>query len=216
MALLTLQPAAAAGIDNYTIESNPSNNFGTDTVIKTRTDATFRRIGLLKFDVSSIAGQTVNSATLSLWNDSTATANRDFELNSILSANSAWTEAGSVWNFELASSDRWAGDTGGDGGTDAGCSVSGTDWNAVALGTFSYTANDPAGTEHQCSLTVSQVQDWVDGNNYGFVLRLTTAAQSFDFRSSDHATAGNRPKLVIDYGVAAIQSFSRAPFWGRF
>src|SRR3990172_8574943 len=193
---LTTQPDATAGIDSFTRENDPTSPTPTNISWSTNPAATNRRFNLAKFtDVDTIPdGSTVTAATLSIWN--TSVGSRSFTLNSILAANSGWVE-GLTWNYAAPSTIRWAGDAGSDGGTDAGCSVSGTDWNASALATFS-TAGEAAGTEYPISLDITQVQAWVDGGNYGILQRRTDAANvNFDFRSSDHTTAAERPELNL-------------------
>lgn len=196
---LTLQPDASAGIDTHVRENASSSNFATGTFLRCQGDADNRKFGFMKFDLSSISGKTVTSATLTLWNTASNGVNRNFQVNSILSANSDWTEAGATWD-EPTGSAFWEGDVGSDAGADAGCSVSSTDWNATDLGTFTYTANDGANTAHVITLVNSQIQSMVDGSNYGILLKyVSTDSQNFDFQSSDYATAANRPKLVIEY-----------------
>jgi hypothetical protein len=161
------------------------------------------------FDVSSLSGYTVNSATLSLYfltDPQTWTANY-INFYSILSANDGWLET-CTWNYAdgAGASQRWAGDTGNDGGADAGCSVSGTDYNATPIFTSPDLVTYVADDELACTLVTSQVQDWVDGDNYGIVSFID--AVFVDFYSSDHATTGYRPLLTIDYDAGGDFPFS--------
>lgn len=205
MTTFTVQPDASAGIDGFNNEASPSGTGTTGASLNTQPAAAgARRFAFIKFDVSSIpAGVTVSSATLYLYNATVVAGTRAFAVNSVLAANSGWVE-GLSWDYANPSTVRWAGDTGADGGSDAGGSVSGTDWNATALGTFNYAASDPADTEYAVTLNTSQVEAWINGANYGLVLRRTDAtAALFAFRSSDYTTdITKRPKLVIDYTVA--------------
>lgn len=191
--------------DGRVNEAAPTNNYETGSGLSTIQTAGARAFVLFKFVVSSLSGVTVDSATLSLYNAQEITSTIDHTLNSILSANSGWVEACN-WNLADGSGglDRWAGDSGSDGGTDAGCSVSGTDWNASALGTMQYVANTDVGTKHAITLSVSQVQDWIDSGHYGVILRNTnaTAVTGPQWASSDHETTGYRPKLVVEYTEA--------------
>lgn len=200
---LTLQPGAADGLDTHTSEGNPTSNFGTNTAMQTNSLAGSRLRFLLKFDLSSLVGATVSSSVLSLWNTTLTANTRVIELYSILAANSGWTEGGATWNYALASSIRWAGDTGADGGADAGCTVAGTDHNGTLLGSFSYVGNDPIGTRYDVTLSASQVQAWVNGANYGMVSHRTSS-NTISFATSDNATAANRPQLVTDYTLPAV------------
>lgn len=199
MPTFTSQPDGTAGIDSSNQENLADTANSAAAAMSALMTAGSRRNSLLKFDVSSLAGFTVNSATLYLYNVTVISGAQTFTLNSILAANSGWVE-GQTWNYANPSTVRWAGDTGADGGTDAGCSVSGTDYNATALGTLTHTSNDPADTEYAITLNTAQVQAWVDGSNYGLVVRRTSAGGNFQFRTSDYTTdATKRPKLVIDY-----------------
>lgn len=202
MSTITLQPNGPFGVDAYTDQLIPNTNYGTTAATSAGTTNNARRFGLLKFDFRMIpAGSTINSATLYLYNTNTAVADRHFAIHAMLAANSAWTEAGATWNYAVNGVTRWAGDAAGDGGADAGCSVSGTDWNAVAMGTFTYTGGNPAGTEHACSLNTAQVATML-ANNYGMVLRMTDAnTAAMTFASSDYFGTNPAlcPKLVIDF-----------------
>lgn len=208
MTTFTSQPDGTAGIDSSNQENLADTANNTAVAMSTIVTAGSRRQSLLKFDVSSLAGFTVISATLYIYNLTVLSGNQTFTLNSILVANSGWVE-GETWNYANPSTVRWAGDTGADGGTDAGCSVSGTDYNATALGTLTHTSNDPADTEYAITLNVAQVQAWVNGSNYGLVVRRTSAGSNMQWRTSDYATdITKRPKLVIEYasivGTAAV------------
>lgn len=201
MATYTSQPDATAGIDGIASEAAPTSSGATSQSVNTNNASGFRNYFYIKFDLSSIpAGSTVSSAILSLWNSGTNTQNRTLNVFSILSANSGWVE-GLTWNYAVPSTVRWAGDTGADGGSDAGGSVSGTDYNGTAIGSFTYTANNPADTEHQVTLNNAAVEAWINGANYGMVIiRNDTVNSNLGLRTSDYATDGTkRPKLVIEY-----------------
>lgn len=196
---LTLQPDAAAGQDTYTQDNDPNKNNASATTMVLYDQGDLHTYGLLKFGLSSIpSGATVTSAMLSMFLNKNIPVIRSTWVYSILAANSSWTEAGATWNYAVASVTRWAGDTGGDGGADAGCSVAGTDFNALRLGTLTAPANTPVGTEIQAVLEVSQVQSWLAAN-YGMRLQCQTGVGDQIWFSSDHATAAYRPKLVIEY-----------------
>jgi hypothetical protein len=106
---------------------------------------------LLRFDVSSLAGQytQINSITLNLYPDvyddgtvgtNTAWSNT-LEVYEIATANAGWNESNkqgssagtgdSSWLFKSHPSTAWAGGT----GANAGLSVAGTDYNATPLAT---------------------------------------------------------------------------------
>lgn len=196
---LTLQPDGTAGIDTYMSEGGPDTNFGTATAISLRAGAGAQIRGLLKFSPTLPAGCTLVSAILTLTLNATVTVAGTVSIYRILAANSAWTEGAGTWNYQdgAGGGHRWAGDAASNGGTDAGCSVSGTDYSATLMGSFLTVLNDTAGTAYSASLNLTEFAALVAAN-YGLVLS-TTATTSTNFRSSDHATAGDRPKLVIVY-----------------
>ena len=190
---LTLQPNVADGIDTYIISSVPNTNYGTYLAMYIDPGNS----GLLKFNVTPIpAGSTITSAIMSLWSWIPNVSTRSFGLYSILPANSAWTELGATWNYAVATTVPWAGA--------AGCSLSGTDFNAALMGTLTYIANNPAGTEHQAALNTALVQGWLTANQ-GCILRDGGGGGQYWF-SSDCTGVGfpaaYRPKLVVDYTVA--------------
>jgi hypothetical protein len=133
---------------------------------------------------------------MKLYNQSVETSTQDVTLYSLLAANAGMVEL-ATWNHAAALV-RWAGDAAQDGGTDAGCTQSGTDYNATALGTFQNIANTVADTLHEITLNVAQVQAWVDGGNYGIVM-FTDTANTIDFHSDDAATEALRPVIEITY-----------------
>lgn len=192
--VLTLQPDASAGIDCalwFWDGFYSDTNYGTAASYVIY--GTTRPI-LIKFDLSSLAGKTITAATLYLYSAQTTTANSRIYVYRILAANASWTESGATWNHAVKSTVRWAGDVAQDGGSDAGCSVIGTDISATAMCSIS----GPAvvlGTEVSFSLDLTEFSAMVSAN-YG--LRIW-ATWNYVFCLSDHATAGYRPKLVVSY-----------------
>lgn len=162
---------------------------------------------LMYFDLSAIpAGATCNSATLHVYNLNTKNSTRYVTVYSIKTANWPWAEgtkngsqAGAgepCWNARAADGSggvttAWAGS--------AGCATSGTDYDATPIGLFEYTANDAVGTEITASLTTSVVEGWFGESNTNYGIRLISSDAFPAIASSDNATAGYRPKLVIDY-----------------
>jgi hypothetical protein len=206
---------ATTYFDGRVNEVSPNNAYATADSLTCIGNPVARAFALFKFAVSSLSGATVTGADLYLYNSSEITSSIDHVLNSILSGNDGWVEA-CTWNYADGSgaSNRWAGDSGADGSTDAGCSVSGTDWNATSLGAVTYSANTDVGTEHVIELSTSQVQGWIDSVHYGIILRSTNVFVTGNgWASSDHATTGYRPKLVVEYteAVSASASASASP-----
>ena len=134
MTTLTLQPDATDGIDTYVYEASANANFGTGVTLSLIGFAALRQRVLIKFDLSSIpAGATIDSATLTLYGQGSGADNTPLAVHRILAASGSWTEAGATWNFQDGVA-RWAGDAASDGGTDAGCTQSGTDFSATTMG----------------------------------------------------------------------------------
>jgi len=203
---LELQPDDTDGYDGYMRAANPTTRYGTanyttDTpyLIHSETAGDWQvRSMLVKFDLSTLAGATINSAKLYLyesvadeWNQGIGYAYR------ILPANIGWVENSSYNNPTEDTSGYWEGDTGNDGGTDAGCSISGTDFDATPAFTGDNEPNSqkPIGYEFEHTADTTEFTEMVN-NNHGLIVGGTW---SRNYSSSDHATAGYRPKLVVDY-----------------
>lgn len=195
---LAIRPDAAAGIDTRVDEHAPDGPGSTHTRISLWGLTDWRTNGLLKFDFSSLPeGSVILSATLSLWNDLVRGGTATVTAHRILPANSGWTE-GATWNYAIPSSQRWAGDTGGDGGADAGCSVSGADYSATALGASDWASSEPVGTRHDFVLNVAEVEA-MRADNHGLVLFTAATARYADIATSDHPTESVRPMLTLTY-----------------
>ena len=130
----------------------------------------------------------------------------------------AWTEGtgddtasgdGATWN-KYDGVNNW--------GT-AGASNTTSDVEAASIGS----ANEPAGTNSgsgyatptwvDISLTASKVQEWTSGamTNNGMKAQMATELNDmWQYVSSDHATAANRPKLVTVYTTGAAYLVSVA------
>ncbi|MCC6299252.1 MAG: DNRLRE domain-containing protein, partial [Anaerolineales bacterium] len=204
---LTLQPSAAAGVDTYLLSSYSTTNFGTSNEmgVGEANDAT-NRIGrsLIKFDLSSIpANATITSATLSLW------TNTDYSSNDrtirVYRLKAAFNESQATWNARAAGS-NWQ--TAGASGVN--------DRESADIGSALILSNEPLNIEKQITLTPSQIKEMIDGTftNNGFIIVADTELNDgFTYKTSDHATGSQRPKLVIQYTLPPggnIQSDSLA------
>lgn len=187
----TYQPDSSTGQDTEVRSSSGDTSFGTSSQMTTNST---NRNSFVKFPISLGASPTIVSGTLSLWGDGTAPANSTMTLRRILAANSNWS-INSTWNYRVPSTERWAGDAGGDGGADAGGIEVGTDLSNTALGTFNVVLNDPAGTQYNSTLDVAELALMCSTNN-GFAIR-GSVLNTILFRTCNHATAGTRPKLVL-------------------
>jgi hypothetical protein len=193
MKQLSLQPDATAGQDCWIQNCNPDSKYPTSDPVYVGDVVNYNggntcRV-LIKFDLSSIPpAATINSATLSLWLSANYAGN--LRLVRAYRQKRAWTEAGASWN-RYDDTNAWQ-TPGGFGEndceqSDSGCCIMGI---SEVIG------------EKQWMLYPSRVQGWVSGAmaNNGLLLKADTEYNdAHAFRSSDYATIGERPKLVVDY-----------------
>jgi len=147
---------------------------------------------LLKFDLSSIpSNATITSVTLSLW------TNVDYSSNNrtirVYRLKVPFNETQAAWNIRATGS-NWQ---------SAGASGA-NDRESTDIGSVQILANESLNTEKQISLTPAQIQELIDGTftNHGFIIVADTELNDgFTYRTSDHATTSQRPKLVIQYTV---------------
>ena len=176
-------PDPTSGLDTELRQGSATSNFGTDTAVGANASATVGRTGLIKFDLSSIPGDaTIDDATLYVYNATLVGGAATLTWYRILAANSTWTEAAATWN-KTDGSTNWAGDTGGDGGADAGCSVSGTDYSSTAIGSSVWASSEAVDTEHIITLNTTEFAAMVDAN-HGMAMR---------------------PRLVVNYTLAGAE-----------
>lgn len=167
-----------ATADAYIQQLNPTQNIGTvDTLFTCNASSAAGRVdSLIKFNLSSIpSGSKVQSAEL--------------KLKQYFS-----TPSGSVLNLEKTSS-SW---------TESGSS--GVRWNnrpsvSTYIALFS-AYNDPISVKSSDYPTLTNVvQSWINSpsQNYGFYLSDNAAISCTTLCSREHATAANRPRLVVAY-----------------
>ena len=197
--------------DTYLASANPDASRGAQNYITAESAI----ISLLSFDLSSIAASaTCTSATLYLYALATRTTDRSVAFHAISAANAGWLEGGNV-DPETGGAATWdnkadrngAGDTAWAGS--AGLSTETTDYAAVAAGSMTYTANDGVGTEDTASLDTTTVKGWFGGTCPGLKMVMTSVAAWPSSGSSDHATTGYRPKLVVVYESGATTSVAK-------
>jgi len=206
---LVLQPDGTDGVDAVILESTPTTNYGTNVALAFGNNGGAIYRSLIQFNVSSIpATATAVSATLSIWiSAGYGAVTGSPTLHRVLRA---WTEAGATWNT-CDGANNW--------GT-AGCANTTSDREATTLGTQSIPNTAIAGDKFDFVLTAALVQDWWDGGltNNGMLLKgpteTGTSNDLWAVCSSDHTTAAQRPKLVIDYTLPSAQSFFAAPVAG--
>ena len=200
---LVLQPDEAAAQDTFFKAAAPDTAYGTDALLRTKKGG---YISALKFDFSSLpSGVTISNVVFQIINNTVEYYNTTISLHRILAANDGWTES-STWNYKTPSTVRWAGDAAGDGGADAGCSVSGTDWSATLMGSWTQASGDAIGTIYSCTLSNLTEFGLMVTNNYGFCIYRNETHDVF-YRSSNYATASQRPKMTITYGAGVPKHF---------
>lgn len=196
----TIQPASQ---DNFMDSENPATNNSSDATLSlgdASTASSQDTVSTLTFDVAGnvTAGHTVTSATLSLFeyqagksgagNQTTLTVRRILR---------NWVNAQETFN-QYSTGNNWT--TGGARGN--GTDRSSTDSATLAIdSTAAGTFIDITGTQ-----LTSDVQDMLDNSasNFGWGLYSDGSSPgvldySYNFfRSSNYATAGDRPKLVIE------------------
>jgi hypothetical protein len=185
--------------DTYVSSGAVSTNYGTSTSMLIRDT----RHTLVRFDLSSISADATCTSANYFHYLSAAHAN-DIVVNEFLiaSANSGWTEAGATWNHAIEDTLEWA-------GGNNGCGVAGTDYINTSLGTYTSLSTDGAGQEYNHTLTAATVETL-----FGSAINLfsdTTSTTTLVMCTSDHATTGYRPKLVVEYtegGTTYNQSVS--------
>lgn len=192
MTTLTLQPDGTDGVDTSLDSSTPTTNYGSTVWFASGETGGAIARALIKFDLSSIpAGSTIDDATLSLWVQADVSSNT--RTKRVYRVIQAWTEAGANWNT-YDGSNAWA---------TAGCGDTTNDREATDIGSASMGASESIGTEIQFTLTAAKIQEMITGGvftNNGFIIVTDTeSADYYQFDSSDGATAGERPKLVINY-----------------
>jgi len=195
---LTVQPDETNSTDTFTRNTSAGTPQATSVVIGVKPGTSGMMVGLLKFDLSTLVGKTTTSRTLSLWSSLTSSVSDvTAGIYQVLSANSSWTEAAATWDHAVATTTRWAGDTGNDGGPDAGCFISGTDYSTTEMGSVTVAQSEASGTQHDISLDQTEFEDMVDAN-YGFAI-VGITNEAITFHSSSSTTASYRPKLVVNY-----------------
>lgn len=165
--------------------------------------ATFQKLGntLLRFDVSSLAGQTVSDVTLRLFNlnDALQTADVTINVYEVAAANGDWVEGDGLaaivsgtsdWRFKIDNTGDWA-------GGHNGCGVAGTDYTTALVG--SAVSADTTAQWVEFTLSAAVIQNWIDNpsQNYGLVLTSPGALQgeAAFFVSSESGTNG--PELQV-------------------
>lgn len=194
----------SGGADNF--------NYGAAEFFDINRQSSTRR-SLLKFDLSSLAGQfsSIDSVSLQLTPAGSAITG-DFSIYAVSDANAGWIQGNKTgalattgepaWNFiaggptpgdPLTGSTPWAGSI--------GLGTAGTDYDTPALFTGTYTSGST--TPITVTLPTSLIADWINNpsTNGGLFLRFDTEVNTVvaRFRSSEFTTIADRPMLTVDY-----------------
>jgi gliding motility-associated-like protein len=190
----TFEPVA----NSYIQSSNATTNFGNRTTVSINGDFASEMRPLFKFDLSSIdTRSTVISANISL------TTAVDFTPDflstpfptTIYSLTKAWVEGEVTWN-KYTTASTWTG-PGGD------FTVAGGDPVIPSAFADNGVTVVPAGTIVVSPEIKTLIQPWIitPANNFGLIMLGDNNSGPFEvqFHSKTAATAGNRPKLNLQY-----------------
>ena len=196
--------------------SAPATNGGAYsplTVGRFNTNGSDTRRGLIRFDLSSLAGNvvSVSSASLSLSLGGAATSGSfTIKVHPLLAANVGWqagtgqftaasTQTGdSTWNQRNSGQANWAGGS--------GASVAGVDYSSNELASFTWS---PSSTSVDISIPNALIQSWIDtpSTNAGLFLKPigpgTATNVAANFAPSEFSVAEKRPTLSL-HGVTEI------------
>lgn len=196
----TSQPDGTAGMDTYIVSSEPTNNKGAIAELYSGElsggSGVYRT--LIKFDFSSIpASAATESGTLSLWQAS------DFANNArthrFYRQKRDWVESQATWNI-WKTSNNWS--TAGGFHAD--------DCEQTEIASRSMTATETNAEKQWTNFSTTLLNEMINGTftNNGFLLKADTESDDlYQYKPSDFATAGERPKMVIVYSLSAGNFF---------
>jgi hypothetical protein len=180
---LNLQPGTT-GVDTYIRSSNPSGNYGGDTILKIGKIGPGQSVALVQFDLSFIpAGSTILSAQFSLYH---TTGGND--MVSAFGVTKPWTEgtgaagSGATWST-YNGAQSWA-TAGGDYDPALGVTIALPGNNAWAIWDLA-----------------AQTAAWTAGTqpNYGIALVETTGSGDAFVSSDEMSSITLRPKLTVNF-----------------
>jgi len=192
----SVQPDATDGMDTRLISSAATSNFGTNNELNAgeyKSGTNDIRRSLIKFNLSSIpSGATLDSVTLSLW---TITAGSTYANNNrtirVYRTKRNWVESQATWNV-YSTGNSWS--AAGGFHTD--------DCEQTAIGSADLTTSIAANKQVDFTLTPTSVSGLDLG--YGWLIKADTETDDlYAFKSSDHVTSAERPKLSITYTLAS-------------
>ena len=197
----TLFPTADALIDQQgEFFLPPTFHGGTPDVSLGSTGPGTIRRSLIRFDLSSLTGQTISSASLALTRDGGfgTWSNQTVSLFAVSTANAGWTEGAVAWAWANYPATHWAGSN--------GLGTAGTDYTNTVLGTATVNSTDAFGTVVTFDFTpagVAALQSWVDtpASNAGLFLRASgleaASLGNVQFRSRESFGTTVDPALTV-------------------
>lgn len=192
----SVQPDATDGMDTRLISSAATSNFGTNNELNAgeyKSGTNDIRRSLIKFNLSSIpSGATLDSVTLSLW---TIAAGSTYANNNrtirVYRTKRNWVESQATWNV-YSTGNSWS--AAGGFHTD--------DCEQTAIGSADLTTSIAANKQVDFTLTPTSVSGLDLG--YGWLIKADTETDDlYAFKSSDHVTSAEHPKLSITYTLAS-------------
>jgi len=205
---LTLQPGATAGKDTTIVNDQPTLNYGASSLIASGEDNSVASINrtLAQFDLSEVPPDVIVSlATFTVTEDG-IDRNDNERIFRVYRMLQAWTE-GTGDGAATADGATWLTYNGTDNWNTAGAAGEGTDREAADTGNTNVPNNLIEGDPISFALTPSKVEDWLDGtltNNGVLVKADTEEDEKHIMHSSDSATSAKRPKLTLEYTLAAM------------
>ena len=216
--VVTFKQGAAgyAGTEDATlIQDNANSNYGgRNEILLGPMGSGKQRAGVIRFDVTSLAGQyqTIDSMKLRFWVFRTA-ANGTYNLNLLREGNANWVEGSSngapetgaaSWNYRQYNTLQWLGGT---SGARLAADIYG------AMGSMTLNAATPVGTMVEITLdpsalasnvdTLTEVVDlWTQNSgadNAG--IQIYGGSGQWGVDSSESTTASARPELVVEYTI---------------
>ncbi|MEX2187233.1 MAG: lamin tail domain-containing protein [Pirellulales bacterium] len=180
--------AYAGTADTWITANNETMTNGSATDIDIDGEDPLENLGMIRWDLSSIApGNTIASALITV-NASNGT-NNSYD---IFAALRNWSEADANWT-QAAAGQNWQ-QPGAYGPSDRGTTVLGTVNGGTGVRTFVLNA---AG--------IAQIQQWIDNpaTNFGFIISNDNATDGIVFASSEAGNVNNRPRLVLSFNPPA-------------
>jgi hypothetical protein len=186
-----IQPDEASMSDTVLHAQSGTTNYATITTLNVgeANTAVSTQRSIVEFDLSGLpADMTVVSATLSLWVDADLSSNARTMRAFPLLRN--WIESQATW-FNYRTSTAWG---------SSGAGLAGTDLENTEMGSVALADNLTAGTRVDIVLDAAAVQIMAKQDYFGFKLQMDTESNDmYSFRSSNHATTGERPMLTLEY-----------------